>query len=135
MVNRLYLPPLKTRSHANYQKEHSMLFYKHIIIGMFHESITIHQINVHPPLSLILTIGLAFIFNTFRIASSKISFRPYWVRALHSMYLHPNSSWMILVAVYFDIGAYLGPFFLAISASLRSILFPMNILGTLFTFS
>jgi hypothetical protein len=41
---------------------------------------------------------------------------------------------MIFVAVYFEIGAYLGLLFFAIYASLRSILFPTNILGTFLTF-
>lgn len=38
--------------------------------------------------SFFLIIGLALVFSTMRIASSKISLRPYCVSALHSMYLH-----------------------------------------------
>lgn len=86
-------------------------------------------------LSFFLIIGLDFVLSTMRIASSKISFRPYWVRALHSIYLHWNSSSMILRAVSLLIGASFGSFFFAANSSRKSILFPIKILGTLVTLS
>lgn len=81
------------------------------------------------------TIGFIFFWITIRIASSKTPFKPYWVSALHSMYLHWNSSSMILRAVSRMMGAYLGSFFSRAYSSRRSILLPMKILGTLPTFS
>jgi hypothetical protein len=50
------------------------------------------------------------------------------------MYLHPNSYSIIFLAVVAVIGASFGFLFLAISASLKSILLPTNIFGTFETF-
>lgn len=66
-----------------------------------------------------------------RIASSNISLSPSWVKALHSKYLLLNSSSMIFLAVSFSMGAFFGSLFLALASFLKSILFPIKILGTL----
>lgn len=77
------------------------------------------------------TIGFYFLCITNLIASSKTSFNPYCVKALHSMYLHLNSSYMIVFAAFCMIGAYFGFFFIRVYCSRRSILFPTKILGAL----
>jgi|LakMenE01Jun11ns_1017448.scaffolds.fasta_scaffold8446720_1 hypothetical protein len=67
--------------------------------------------------------------------SSKTALSPSCVSALHYMYLHLNSSSMILRAVSFIIGASFGSFFVKANSSLKSILLPTKIFGTLPTFS
>lgn len=81
------------------------------------------------------TIGLALVFRTVLIASSKTSLRPCCVKALHSMYLHWNSSSIIFLAVYFWMGASLGSFLISWYSYLKSTLLPTKILGTFPTFS
>ena len=71
------------------------------------------QIKLHDDSFFFLTMGFILAFITILIASSKMFFRPFWVSALHSIYLHWNSSSMILRAVYFMIGASLGSFLTA----------------------
>lgn len=94
-----------------------------------------HHINWHEDSFFLLTIGLDLVFMTVLIASSKTYFSPTWLKALHSIYLHWNSSSMIFLAVYFWIGAYLGSFLMAAYSYLKSVLLPTNILGTFPTFS
>lgn len=81
---------------------------------------------------------LTFFFNTARTASSKISLRPYWVRALHSRYLHFIYSSIIFLAVYLTIGAFLGSEVYFWYFYLKSILLPTKILtaeGTIYWIS
>ena len=80
-------------------------------------------------------IGFSFFCKTIRIASSKIAFSPSCVNALHSMYLHWNYSSIIFRALYFKMGCSFGSFFIIWYSSLKSILFPTNILATFPTFS
>ena len=94
------------------------------------------QMRLQPELScFFFTIGFIFFWRTILIASSKTPLSPYWVRALHSMYLHLNSSSITFLAVSLRIGASLGSFFITEYSSRRSILLPTKILGTLPTFS
>lgn len=81
-----------------------------------------------------LTMGFIFFWITILMASSKMAFKPYWVRALHSMYLHWNSYSIILRAVSFMIGASFGSFLYIANYSLKSTLLPTKILGTFPTF-
>lgn len=95
-----------------------------------------YQMSEHPEDScFFLTIGFIFFWRTVLIASSNTPFNPSCVSALHSMYLHLNSSSITFRAVSFIMGASLGSFFITAYSSLKSILFPTKILGTLPTFS
>ena len=94
-----------------------------------------HQIRLQLLSFFLRTMGFIFDFITILIASSNIVLRPCWVRALHSMYLHWNSSSMIFWAVSFIMGASFGSFFSIAYSSRKSILFPTKILGTFPTFS
>lgn len=82
-----------------------------------------------------LTIGFIFFCRTIRMASSKTPFSPSCVRALHSMYLHLNSSSITFLAFSFMMGASFGSFFRMAYSSRKSILLPTKILGTFPTFS
>lgn len=66
----------------------------------------------HPPSfsadSFLRVIGLIFLERTVFIASSNTDFRPSWVRALHSTYLHFICS-IDLIAFSLLIGASLAP--------------------------
>lgn len=87
-----------------------------------------HILQVDPSFCRTWRLFLFFFFKTAFTASSKISFKPSCVRALHSKYLQPISSSIILRAVYFTIGAFLGSVVSRWYFYLKSILFPTNIL-------
>ncbi len=94
-----------------------------------------HHINWQPDyFSLLLVlrvIGLKRFWRTNLIASSKTPLSPYWVKALHSMYLESAKFYSTnFLAFSATIGAVLGSLLICAYSCLWSILFPTKILGT-----
>lgn len=88
------------------------------------------QLQLDPSFFCIVFSGLPpdFFWITALTDSSKISFKPYRVKALHSRYLHLSSFSITFLAVSFVMGADLGSLAFLVACSLRSILLPTNTL-------